>query len=283
MSISGISNSNMEALYYNIEQNQAYIMNQNQLVPVAPENVQEVLKDHDITVKNGKAYSISDGFELSPADVAASLSVGGTPELPPTMQVSSANKAENIGHAINRLADTSGTSGLLFQQLMTLMKGAREDKELNDQLTLILQAGKITSMKGGLGAIEAKQKAAVSADNKMFAISTAVQIFSLAASTVSCAAGSNSKAATGMNMASAALNTLPAIFKVASHNSGDYAEKGKQELRSMDFQKSEEILQQTIDSARTGAEGAKESFRSALKLIQDVAQRQTDNIKAMNV
>ncbi len=282
MSISGINSPNMEALYYNIEQNQAYIMNQGNLVPVASENVQEILKDHDITIKNGKAYSISDGFELSPTDVAAALSVGGTPELPPTMQVNSTNKAENIGSAINRLADTSGTSGLLFQQLMTLMKGAREDKELNDQLALILQSGKITAMKGGLGATAAKQKAEAKADRASFIVTSCVQVVSALASIAGGAAGSD-KAGAVSGIVSASVNTLPAIFKAISYGSGNYAKKGAEELRSMDFQKTEEILQQAIDSVRSGSDGAKESFKSAMKLVQDVAQRQTDNIKAMNV
>ncbi len=282
MSVGEISGSGMNALYYSAEQNQAYIMEQNQLVPVPPEETQEILEEHDIKIKNGKAYSISEDYELSPADVAAALSAGGIPELPPTMQITGASKPESVGKAINRLADSSGISGLLFQQLMTLMKSARDDQELNEQLTLILQSGKIANMRGDLGALAAKQSAEKSAEQTSFVLQCIAQGAAAAASLLG-AAGDNTKVQVAANMASTTLSTLPAIYKKISYESGDYAKKGEEELRRMDFQKAEEISQQTIDSVRSGSEGAKEAFKSAVKLIQDVAQRQNDNIKAMNV
>ena len=203
MSVGGISGSGMNALYYSAEQNQAYIMEQNQLVPVSPEETQEILEEHDIKIKNGKAYSISEDYELSPADVAAALSAGGIPELPPTMQITGASKPESVGKAINRLADSSGISGLLFQQLMTLMKSARDDQELNEQLTLILQSGKIANMRGDLGALAAKQSAEKSAEQTSFVLQCIAQGAAAAASLLG-AAGDNTKVQVAANMASTA-------------------------------------------------------------------------------
>lgn len=276
-----------ETYYYNLEQNQAYIMNQNQLVPVQNEAVEEILRQNDIAIKNGKAYSISDGFEIKAGDALIITGNGGVPALPPTIGASNVHNDNkpDVGKAINRLADSSGScASLLFMQLMTLMKTAREDKESNSELVQILQKGKVGQMREELSSLEAQHKAENAADQTEFILNTVSQGLSAVISLVGMipgVSGTNSFYAT--QMAGHLLETSPKIFKKASYENGDLAQKGKEISRQGEFQKEAEIIQQTVDMVKAGSDNAKKSFQNALKLLEGVAQRQNDNIKAMNV
>ncbi len=275
------------AVILDMDAGTAMVMQQNgQLRPATQAELEKALKDNDLKLDKttNKFVDISDSYSLESADVNAAQSVGGAPILPAVGngQDVGLNPAsiEAINKAISRFGDQGlEANALLLQGLMAVLRSAQEDRSNNMELTINVSNIKSLITKVEINAKDLAIKSRIEQADVALNKAIVTGIINVACSCVGCAgqaAGGIANAAG--QLVNLGLNVL--VFRPEEKEAKEgtnQAEKMGQEARI-----DQEVLEQALESIKNASGDNREEFKQIMKLLQDVAQRQNDNVRVLS-
>lgn len=278
MGLSGLSSSsgsirNLEVAF----ENQQYQLNGQ---PANESEVNKALKANGITANNG-VFKTADGFSLTSSSAGAAADFGGATPLP---SIGGAGASVELMQQKAAWMSELGTgAGALMWAAMSEM-ARMSQRELGDarQLRNAMHKGKIEAKTAQINAtaaqIEAEREAAKDAlvTAVVAAVVTAILSF-VGAGSMTEGASVGSQVATAT--AAAAGQVVTAAGTAMSKNSGAQRDADEKKLEAKRYEREEAIYDDSIDSAKSSYEEAKEQFKLALRIMTEHMERQTQVVQ----
>jgi len=230
-----------------------------------------ILKSQGLQMGDGGLMAVDGGYNIAEhSNGIAAVDFGSNAPLLPAMTQSANVDYELMGDRLNALSSNSMEDGaLMWVALSETARGSREDMAMTKQLRFAMEkqkyASKMKELKSKEAEIEAQKEAAV--------WSAVASIASVAVAAY--AGGAN------MGVAMGAQQAMSQTVNAISITSGPQAEANQQALN----QKSEQIVQSTLDEAIESLKGnydaAREAHRQALEVIQKHCELASQNISAI--
>ncbi|MDP7038831.1 MAG: hypothetical protein QGI45_06725 [Myxococcota bacterium] len=230
----------------------------------------KILNSQGLTM-GANGLNSMDGFAIATAtNGSAAVDFGSNAPILPAMTQSANVDYELMGDRLNALSANSMEDGaLMWHALSETARGSREDMAMTKQLRFAMEkqkyASKMKELKAKEEEIDAQKEAAV--------WSAVASIASVAVA--SFAGGQN------MGVAMGAQQAMSQTVNAISVNWGPQAEANQKALD----QKSEQIVQSTLDEAIESLKGnydaAREAHRQSLEVIQKHCELASQNVSAI--
>ncbi len=216
----------------------------------------------------GVATSV-DGFNITAGNNSVVNDIGGDPRVgnPAGERVSN----EELRQKLDGLGEFSTEGSLAWMALSEMARTAEKERKTARELRDALQTGKFEEKQNSLNAQAAKVEAERGAAWVQFAGACVAGAMNVAGAGAFGQVGNNAGQAI---IQSSSLATT--LFSSMDKAWGYAAEADKQELRSKARDLEAEKLDMYIDSASSNLQEAKESRDKAIKLLEEISQRQTD-------
>ncbi len=258
-----------------------------------PAELEKALKDNDLKLDkaSNKFTAISDSYSLSSADVNAAQSVGGVPMLPAVgagqgVGLSPAS-VEAVSKAYNRFGDQGiETNALMLQGLLAVLRSAQEDRGTNMDLTINASNLKNLATKVQINAKDLAIKSRIEQAQLAYAKAWVTGVISVACSIVGGAASAagSSLGQTVNSVSSIVGQALNIAVSLGFRGAEKEAKAGemKSEIISQEAQIEQEALEQALETIKSASSDNRDQIKQVMKLLQDVAQRNSDNVRVLS-
>ncbi|MCK5689600.1 hypothetical protein KAI87_10045 [Myxococcota bacterium] len=248
---------------------------------VSEQEVNTMLAASGIQAKGGE-YTAADGFAITTSNVAAATSFNGAPALPEVAGSSSSSSSmSSVDGATGVFAFDHAameTSSLMWMALSTMAHTGMQDMKDATDIKHLMQKSKNEMGKAKIASKESEIEAQREAATEAFvtAVVAAVVSFAVGYAAAPAAGATQSAAQAGATAAAGAIGgVINAAGNMASQNGGAQAKVNEEQLKQMHYEMMEGMADGAIQDAQANYEGAKESFKLALKIMTEHVERQT--------
>jgi hypothetical protein len=271
-SLSGTSSHRNEPLVVDYQGQGRYVMNGREANEA---QVNQALQNRGVTAASGN-FRTSDGFSLQSSNSHAVSFTGDAPLPEVSGQVAG---GELVGQRAQWAASMSD-GALMWNALWTLAQTAIVDMKSSKELKNAMEEQKIQTKQTQINVTEQQIAAERRAANEQlcFAVAAAVVSFATAGMSGSASPGGNGEFSMSSALSSSAYslgNVVSQAGNAYSKNMGAQREADDKRVQVKRLEREEAIIDQSIDSAKSNYEESRELFKTALKIISEHAERNT--------